>query len=244
MVNNIFNDGNGWRCPYCNQLNALGDNCEVKSFICDEHINVLNEKIIRKKVYNKYQEELSLQIAYVVCLNPQCREFIFKSTVTVGFPDKIIQSWDSLPDSLNVGKTFPDYIPEPIREDYKEACLIKDKSPKASATLARRCLQGMIRDFWKVKPDTLYNEIDQIKDKISFDLYEAINAIRQIGNIGAHMEKKDINVIIDVDPDEAHVLIELIEMLIEEWYIKDHERKERLVKIKAIGAEKKALKKS
>lgn len=240
---NIFNDGNSWRCPYCNQLNALGDNYEVKSFVCDEHINVLNGQIARKKVYNKHQEALSLQIAYLVCLNPQCREFIFKSTVTVGFPDKIIQSWDSLPDSLNVGKTFPDYIPEPIREDYKEACLIKDKSPKASATLARRCLQGIIRDFWKIKPGTLYNEINQIKDKIDSELYDAIDAIRQVGNIGAHMEE-DINVIIDVDPNEAQVLIELIEMLIEEWYIKRHEKKERLAKIKAIGVEKKALKKS
>lgn len=109
----------------------------------------------------------------------------------------------------------------------------------------------MIRDFWKIKSDTLNNEINQIKDKISFDLYEAINAIRRIGNIGAHMEKKDINVIIDVDPNEVQMLIELIENLFEEWYIKRFEEQQkrgedqlRLEKIKAIGAKKDALRKS
>ncbi|MCB1884663.1 MAG: DUF4145 domain-containing protein [Geminicoccaceae bacterium] len=28
-------------------------------------------------------------------------------------------------------------------------------SPKASATLSRRCLQSMIRDFWTISKDTL-----------------------------------------------------------------------------------------
>ena len=37
-------------------------------------------------------------------------------------------------------------------------------------------------------------------------------AVRKVGNIGAHMEK-DINVIVDVDPDEAQHLIGLITFL-------------------------------
>jgi hypothetical protein len=45
---------------------------------------------------------------------------------------------------------LPDYIPEQIKDDYYEACSILNLSPKASATLARRCLQGMIRDFWGI----------------------------------------------------------------------------------------------
>ena len=44
---------------------------------------------------------------------------------------------------------------------------------------------------------------------------ERFNAIsRSIGNIGAHMAK-DKNLIIDIDPDEADHLIQLIENLIE-----------------------------
>ena len=36
-------------------------------------------------------------------------------------------------------------IPIPqLMDDYEEACAIVNLSPKASATLSRRCLQGMI----------------------------------------------------------------------------------------------------
>ncbi|WP_372445280.1 hypothetical protein [Clostridium estertheticum] len=39
--------------------------------------------------------------------------------------------------------------------------------------------------------------------------WEAIDAVRTIGNIGAHMEK-DINQIVDVESSEAALLIETL----------------------------------
>jgi len=42
---------------------------------------------------------------------------------------------------------------------------------------------------------------------VSDDSIEAIDYVRQIGNIGAHMEK-DIDQVIPVEPDEAQLLIE------------------------------------
>ena len=121
-------------------------------------------------------------------------------------------------------KQFPSYIPKAIRQDYEEACAIVTLSPKASATLSRRCLQGMIRDFWGITKPTLNKEIDELQDKIPADLWSSIDALRQLGNIGAHMEK-DTNVIVDIDPDEANSLIQLIELLMKEWYINREERK-------------------
>nr|WP_302596956.1 DUF4145 domain-containing protein [uncultured Cellulosilyticum sp.] len=127
------------------------------------------------------------------------------------------------PNSL--AKQYPNYIPNVIRNDYEEACAIVNLSPKASATLARRCLQGMIRDFWNVSEKNLYSEISAIKDKIQPDLWKALDSLRQLGNIGAHMEK-DTNVIVDIEPDEANKLIKLIELLMGEWYINRHKRKQ------------------
>ncbi|HCN7686920.1 TPA: DUF4145 domain-containing protein [Escherichia coli] len=115
---------------------------------------------------------------------------------------------------------------------------MKDLSPKASATLSRRCLQGMIRNVWNVKPARLVDEIKAIEGQIESGMWKAIDAIR---NIGAHMEN-DINVIVDVDPDEAEMLIGLLELLIQEWYIERHERQLRVEAITALAAEKKALK--
>ena len=134
-------------------------------------------------------------------------------------------------------KDYPDFIPSVIMDDYKEACSIVELSPKASATLARRCLQGMIRDFWGVKPDTLFNEIQAIKEKVDPAVWEAIDSTRKVGNIGAHMEK-DINLIIDVNPEEANLLIEMIEMLLDDWYVARHDRQQKLERIKEIAATK------
>ncbi len=139
---------------------------------------------------------------------------------------------------VSLAKQFPDYIPKAIREDYEEAYSILSLSPKASATLSRRCLQGMIRDFWKVKPGTLYEEISALKDKIPDSQWKAIDSIRSLGNIGAHMEK-DVNEIINIDDGEAEKLIKLIELLIEKWYIARHDEEKLYVDILEINKEKK-----
>jgi hypothetical protein len=146
------------------------------------------------------------------------------------------QSWKLIPPSK--AKTFPSYVPQSVLDDYREACLIQDLSSKASATLSRRCLQGILRDFWKVKPGRLVDEIEQIKDKVDSVTWEAIEAVRKIGNVGAHMEK-DINVIVDVDPNEAKLLVGLVETLIREWYIAREERKKRIGEIIAAASTKK-----
>ncbi|MCW3784262.1 DUF4145 domain-containing protein [Defluviimonas salinarum] len=149
----------------------------------------------------------------------------------------------------SIAKPQPDYIPVALREDYVEACRIRDLSPKASATLSRRCLQGMIRDFCGVKKDTLLAEITTLKELVktdkapsgvSLDSVEAIDHVRGVGNIGAHMEK-DINHIVPVDPQEAQLLIELIESLFEEWYVAREKRAARFSGIKALAESKKKL---
>jgi hypothetical protein len=62
--------------------------------------------------------------------------------------------------------------------------------------------------------------------------------VRKIGNIGAHMEK-DIGLIVEVDPNEADLLLELIETLLREWYVQRHERKLRMEHLVAAAASKK-----
>jgi hypothetical protein len=152
---------------------------------------------------------------------------------------ELLKEWQLIPPSK--AKVFPDYVPKPIVDDYTEACLICELSPKASATLSRRCLQGIIRDFWQVKGRTLADEVNQIKDKVDPMTWEAIDSVREIGNIGAHMEK-DINLIIDVEPNEAELLIGLIETLIKDWYISRENRKNQLFEIKKIAESKKECK--
>ena len=80
--------------------------------------------------------------------------------------------------------------------------------------------------------------IGKIKDKCDPDTWKAIDAVRIVGNIGAHMES-DINLIIDVDPNEADQLIYLIEILLKDWYVCKHEREAGLKSIIEIGKKRK-----
>ncbi|MGR3898893.1 DUF4145 domain-containing protein [Psychrobacter sp. 1176_08] len=190
---------------------------------------------------NKYGK-LCLRLETITCPNPNCREFTIESELRElkkTHPSYVfgntLSSWKLRPQSS--AKPLPSYIPTAIKEDYEEACLILNLSPKASATLARRCLQGMVRDFWEVKPQNLAKEIESIKDEVEPDTWEAIDVVRKIGNIGAHMER-DIDQIIEVDENEAGLLIGLIEMLIEEWYISRYNRQQRLENMKQLGQDK------
>lgn len=217
-----------WRCPYCGH-HAVIDRYKFSAF--SHHISMGNIHGPRMLFGN-----------VTVCPNRECREFTLSisiSEITKNDEDETEfiekHKWDLIPESK--AKVFPSYIPAPLISDYREACLIADKSPKASATLSRRCLQGMIRDFWQVKKGRLVDEIEAIKEKVDPDTWDAIDSLRKVGNIGAHMEK-DISLIIDVDPGEADLLIELIETLFEEWYIRRHTRKERMAHIKRVATQK------
>lgn len=159
-----------------------------------------------------------LEISFYKC--PNCNQYTIKA---IGIGEQINEV--NVPiRPISSAKQFPQYIPEAIRHDYEEACAIVSLSPKASATLSRRCLQGMIRDFWGIEKKNLYEEISALKNQIPADLWSSIDALRQLGNIGAHMEK-NTNVIVDIDPNEANSLIQLIELLMKEWYINRDERK-------------------
>lgn len=136
---------------------------------------------------------------------------------------------------------MPSVVPESIVNDYNEACAIESLSPKASATLARRCVQQIIRGFFGVSRGTLNEEIQAIKGAISGPVWESVDALRQLGNIGAHPEK-DINVIIDVEPDEAAALIRLIEILIAETYVARDRQEKELQSVRDIAEAKKQQK--
>lgn len=233
------------RCPYCDtQLIAILDSnwySSKKEFSLKYHC------IPR---HGKWTTEFSITNELVVCTNENCRKPIFNTNlsgthhITWSYQFWVssnyeleIWKWDLLPDSHS--KHFSDTIvPAVIIEDYEEACKIIGLSPKASATLLRRCLQGMIRDFWGIVESTLFKEIDELKQVVhDSDIIDAIDTLRSTGNIWAHMEK-DINMIIDIDEWEVEQLKWLIEFLIEEWYMKRYEKNLKLQWLKALWVAK------
>ena len=229
-------DSKNFTCPYCGRPTTItGPN----SFTNWEKVEIKESAL----------GDVGFFTSAITCPNEECKQFWlnFKLSDAVNNsstnwkwePNQIIKEWQLLPESEAM--VLPEYIPEAIKSDYYEACRICHLSAKASATLARRCIQGMIRDFWNIRENRLIDEIRRLQDKVDPLVWDSIDAVRSVGNIGAHMEK-DINLIIDVDPEETKLLINLIELLIQGWYIDRHEKEKRLHRIKEIAQEKDDLK--
>ena len=221
-------------CPYCGR----------HSVITTEGHSIGHHKFNH---HNKYGE-LCVTTHASVCPNKECREYIIDVAV---FPAKYVNhQWVRHGDDIiqvrvkpkSTAICFPSYVPQQVREDYEEACAILSDSPKAAATLLRRCLQGMIRDYWKISKKSLFEEVAALQERVDADTWALIDAARKLGNIGAHMEK-DINLIISVEPDEAKRLVVLVEGLISAWYVERQKRQEQLSALTAIVDAKNVVRK-
>ncbi len=213
-------------CPFCGHTQAYANS----------HDSVENGFYRNcSPIPEKYQES-SFEIYTLACNNSSCKRI---SVTAINRTTK--KQIDIVPQVTM--KHYPEYIPEQIRRDYEEANMILEASPKAAATLLRRCLQGMIHDYWEIHEKNLNAEITALKDKVSPTQWKALDGLRKIGNIGAHMEN-DVNLIIEIEPDEAKKLLKLIELLFEKWYIARHDEEMLLADIAEISDEKTAARKS
>lgn len=230
------------KCAFCGERFTLNKNTfydvgyffDMQSMISMNQVRVDSISIHPGQASRK--SEPDVVFSFFTCPNELCNK---TSIYVAGLSKNVnhINHWIN-PDSTAI--QYPDYVPASIRTDYEEACKIVDLSPKASATLSRRALQSMIRDFWGIKDkETLHQEINAIEDKISSDEYLALMGLKSIGNIGAH-GLKDIDVILDIETHEADQLIKLIELFIDEWYIKRENKKLRLAEVKEIAKLKKS----
>ena len=239
---NTILDENNWQCPYCGVFQILqnGKNLRIAE---DHHLTSMS----------KYKN-IGVKLVSIACLN--CKELTFKidlanskthtgslispsHSIINHYLKDSIKSWSLMPDSR--AKPQPDYIPKSVIENYNEACKIADSSPRASAILSRRCLEAMIKDFCKVEGSgTLFEKIEKVRKK-SIEIQEiteesigAIDHIRKQGNIAAHIQKPTNLLIDNMSKEDSDLLIELLEMLFQEWYIASQKRKERLAKIKKV----------
>ena len=212
-------------CPFCGRSQA---------YLSHQYgMNMIEQDIgfspNREPISPEYQES-SFRIYTLKCSSKNCQKIAVTAiNRTTG------KQVDLVPQVTM--KHYPNYIPEQIRHDYEEACGTLETSPKAAATLLRRCLQGMIHDFYNIHEKNLNAEITALKSKIVPELWKAIDGLRKIGNIGAHMER-DVNLIIDIDTGEAKKLLKLIELLFDKWYIARHDEEELFNEITNISDDK------
>jgi hypothetical protein len=122
---------------------------------------------------------------------------------------------------LNI--SLPVVVPENYRNYFKEACLVLNDSPAASAALSRRILQLLLAEKAGVKnTGNLAKMIDEVIQSGQLPSYLAdyIDKVKDIGNYAAHPNKSThSNEIIDVEPGEAEWSLDILEGLFDFYFV-------------------------
>jgi hypothetical protein len=114
------------------------------------------------------------------------------------------------------------HVPGKYAEDYNEASLVLNDSPKASAALTRRCLQNILRDVAKVKPSDLFSEIEEVisQGKLPSHVGDSLDAVRNIGNFAAHpIKSKSTGEIVQVESGEAEWNLDTLDALFDFYFV-------------------------
>ena len=124
-------------------------------------------------------------------------------------------------------RPLPTEIDQTFRDDFAEAERVLPISPNASAALARRLLQRIIRETTGITRNTLYQEIGVFIEEKSppADLARTLDEIREFGNTGAHPERDSAGVVFDVEPAEAAYTLDAVEQVLD-WLVVQPARRE------------------
>lgn len=131
--------------------------------------------------------------------------------------------------------SFSDGIPKKYIDDFQEARLVLPISPKASAALTRRILQFILRDEYEIKARNLSSEIEKFiaLPGVPSHISNAVDAVRIIGNLAAHPTKdNNTREIVEVEKNEAELLIEVIDALFDFTFIQPKKLKKRQQELK------------
>lgn len=156
--------------------------------------------------------------SYSTARCPECERLI----VTLDGPDFKRMVY---PVGANRGPV-PVQVPKDVSADYVEACNVLPVSSKASAALARRCLQTILsshgykgRDLSK-QIDAALAETDASK-ALPASLRDTIDAIRNFGNFSAHpIDDQTTLQIVDVQPEEADWCLQILEEMFDHFYVR------------------------
>ncbi|MDR2005703.1 MAG: DUF4145 domain-containing protein [Acidaminococcales bacterium] len=202
-----------YQCPFCGLSLAMSQDTYANYFLNFHDVT----KFKNNAAIWKRDNLTSIKVAFIKC--PNCKKV---SIYAFGHSKDLDGLSVNIHPRVNYTK-YPGYIPEQITADYQEACSVLEFSERAAAALARRCLRGIIRDYWEISKSTLYEEIRALREFVDAELWQAIDSISQLGGIGERMKQAD-GLLLDVDPQEAHRLLKLVELLLKEWYIARHNR--------------------
>lgn len=182
-------------------------------------------------------------ILFHQCPNEDCKKFFLElanslepaGTAGNVFPVRIDNRFLIFPRKATREMAKPE-VPKEIADDFNEAIMVLNDSPKASAALGRRCLQNLLREKAGVKHGNLTEEIEEIlnRKELPSHLANGLDAVRQIGNFAAHPIKSEKSgEIVPIEPGEAEWILDILEGLFDFYFVQPEiikQKKEKLNK--------------
>ena len=216
-------------CPHCQVYSVMKLDSVIKRFESNDEYGVA------------FRDAEDLPFDFI-CSCPNCGNTVFveaKAQAKVIHPHPRA-AYDELDESSG-GEIVAIYpyrgtvsiapeVPEKYANDFREALLVLDLSPMASAALSRRILQNILRDEVNIKHRNLADEINAFiaKPGIPSYLTDAIDAIRNVGNLAAHpLKNTNTGEIVTIEPGEAEWLIEVLNSLFDFKFIQPKKLQER-----------------
>jgi len=128
-------------------------------------------------------------------------------------------------------------VPPDLIEEYEQASEVIDTSPAASAALARRCLQKVIREHLGTREKRFYDELKTVAEsgKVPPYLADGLLKIREIGNMAKHpTHGEQVGLIVDVSKEEAEWTLKILEGMFKHCFVdpKEFERRTKDLKEK------------
>jgi len=221
--------------PHCQVYSVMRFDSTVKRFETDDKYGI------------SFRDAENLLFDFV-CSCPNCSNTVFvqaqaQANATFPQPNTTYEELDASSGGKIVSiypsrkkVTVPAEVPEKYAGDFREAVLVLDLSPTASAALSRRILQNILRDEFGIKHRNLVDEIKAFiaQPGIPSYLTDAVDAIRNIGNLAAHpLKNTNTGEVVAVEPGEAEWLIEVLNSLFDFKFIQPLKLQERRAQLNA-----------
>ncbi len=126
-------------------------------------------------------------------------------------------------------------VPEGIAKDWREAWAILDISPRASAALSRRCMEAILLEATSASPRTnLAGLLKLAEQRFPAHLHEELDHVRQLGNIAVHLKADGVTgEILDIEENEAQLMLQVLDDLLEFFYVQPARSRERRATLQA-----------
>ncbi len=133
------------------------------------------------------------------------------------------------PNTTSIKKPNSD-MPQNIKDLYVEASSVFEMSPRSSLAIIRLALDLLCIELGADKKDSLYNKVEWLHNEnvIDSELKDLAHGVRGLGNDAVHPRNIDE----EINKDDAMLVFELINIIVDEKITKVNRKKELVNKFK------------